>query len=670
MVTQYRAQASPQLRQYSSRSNFQPKKVSTTATDILGALQGFADVAGGAAKEYMDEEVAKDKLVQTERAWRGEELTDNATKGGQKAAQAVSAHLASAKGRARLATIAQEDLSDDEWEAAIKEEWDSVKTEAVSKYGDSEEISKALTLEMQNAMPSLSATREKVGLEREVNKRKEDLADTFAVLANQDPASLPLMLKSATTSLQLTDEQTEEALLSAIDQTGSLELIELTKTMKNKQGHSFYDKTASLQKKEKQLKAENARQDAATSLAAVERMNNQYLSGDLSREEYEGQVSIMKEETGGAYPTQGMIESINKKATKAHATQEEKYNTSLALDESTGAFVNTKLVAKEQQALLDDRFNAYMEEDGMTEDVALRRAIADANKMATTYKTVEKKLEAFVNVNVDANTVTEGDVVSFNEQIDSFAQTVENFPPEEIANYGNSKTVKILNNYHRGRESGLSPSQALKQAQVQYRNADKQDPVVLNEVTKTIVGDFDTNWLWGLGTTVSDGQNAYISRLVREQLAFHPDPSTDHATSTVEKWMESNTTAVGDKLLRGAPAKLASMIGVNEDHIEKYHEGAINAVAPQIKLQLEGTDFDVNDAWLEFDQRTGMAHVHYPHMQSNISFPANEIKDMYKESKKKKKNEVKEASEKFKKRDAKLNSEKRNKIASPWSNFY
>lgn len=627
MVSKLRKSINPLQSVRSSRSQFVAEPADSMGSDIVSALATFADIGGSVAVDYFDNAVAKDKLIQTQRAWRGQLPTSDATTGGRKAASVVGANLASAKSYSQLKDLASQDLTDEEFEEATGKVWDATREEVLGKYEGSEELDKAMLVEMQNSMPSLVAAREKGKIERDLVQRTDDIRDTFILTAQDNPEMLGLVLERSSGAMQLTDVQTEGALVDAIANSDDPALIDLAKTVMNKNGVSLYDRTGAIKNKDKQVKADEARVNAGESIRRVEEMNDLYINGDLTRIEYEGAIQEMKEETGGAYPTQGQIESIHRKATTAEKNADSIAQTTMAVNNSKGEYVPNDLPPKAQQQLLDNQFNSYLE-DGLDLEVAIRKTIADGNKLATTSKTFENSLTSFVNVNVDANTLTEDNVTSFNKEIQDFADTVEAFPPEDFDEYAGAKGAKILNAYTLYRSQGLSASAALKQAQVSARNNVPQNQTVLRAAVEEAVDEINT--IFSVGDNVPDFQNSYISNIVQGQLSLHNDPSSDIAKSQVNAYTAKNLTVLSDVTLKGSPTKIASAIGINEDHIEKYHDSTLSFFKTDLDNKTKGTGMETSQAWVDIDFKTGMGTIMLPNFTTDISFPAVEMKDHYK----------------------------------------
>jgi hypothetical protein len=647
MVSKYRANINPTPFANPSRSQFQPQP-DTKATDIVQGLAKFAQVGGAIAKDYFDNEVAKDKIVQTQRAWKGQTPTDDATTGGRKAAALVGLNLASAKASQSLLNLAESGIDDEAFEEATRTTWDNTMAEVRERYDVDEDMQSAMVLEMQKTMPAITAKREAFNIKQEIIKRQEDVRDTF-LLQRGDGEFLPAVTETALNRSQLTQPQVEEALIEAIKTSEDPTLIEYSKELKNDKGLSLYERSGFLQKMDKQVRSDTARLDAGKLSRAIEENDAAYLRGELTRDEYEERVKQMNDETGGAAYSKGSVASIHKKFSKEQEKQAKISNVDLALSNSKGEYVHTDLSKDETQELLDNKLGGYLK-DGDPIHVAIRKTIVDGHKLATTSDRLQNVLKSFTNVVVDANVIEEEGVKSFNRQIQQFADIVENFPEEELINYADGKTAKIITNYTRFKSQGLSSSAALKQAQLVYRNNTPQNAGVIKEMSDQVVESLNP---WFGFDPVPEHQKAWLSNLVRDQFAIHYDPASDVAKDIVTNWSETQITPIDGAVLRGNRKAIAASFEVHEDHIGKYHDGAINFNAKLIENKLAGTGLTLADAWLDVNQRTGMATVMLPHMVTDITFPAKDVKEMTKKVAKDKENKVAQARKAEKERIAK-----------------
>lgn len=660
MVSRFRKEVGVGERALTQRSQFQSGEVDTTASDILKGIGDFMKVGSAVATDYFNNQIAKDTLVQTARAWEGKAPTTEATVAGRNSASIIGLSLATAKAGEHFKALADSDVSDDEFDEGVKGLWDSISSEVKGKYGVSQLSQEALLVEMQKLMPSTMARREGAKIKQDIKTRSGDLRDLYILKAKEETGQpiedsmLGLISEEGGKRLQLTDEQRDDALIEAIDATLDPLLIEHSKSVVDRNGVSLYDRTGSIQKKERQVKAQEARIDAGTISRNVEELNDQYTSGNLTRDVYEEQVAIMNEATGGVAYTKGQVESIHRKVAKTNVKEMKLDNVKDKVIKSKGEYVDNDLTKKDLQSVVGGIEQDYVEdetqliatiEDPEKQAVALatsmsrvvRKTIANADKLAITYDKYSNILTSFANVNVDSNVIDEGNIKSFNKQIQEFANTVKAFPPEKYDDYVDNKTKKILNRYNTLLTQGLSSSAALKQAQVSVRNNAPQNAVKLQESSLTVVESLDPYFGFD---PVPDSQRAWVTDIVREQLAVHQDPSAEFTIKQVENWASTQLTQADGKVLRGTPDFIASSMGVHKDHISKYHRGAITYLSPTIEAKLGATGLSVDDAWLDINHRTGMATVMLPNMTTDIVFPARDVPKMLKATTKKQKDKA------------------------------
>jgi hypothetical protein len=648
MVSKFRKQIDPSSSSSMPNPNqFQPAKETDELSGLLTGLTKFMGAAGVMATEHYDKKIAEDTVIQTKRAYEGQTPSDEATVGGRRAASLVGVKLESAKASAKVSALAETDIEEEEFEEGIRAIYGEITATVKEKYGVlDKDIQEAMLVEMQKSIIPATATREAFKIKADITQRTQDLSDLYVLRAGEEAGTpmgdsmLSMVTDAGTDQLQLTTKQQEDALIAAIENSEDPRLVEYSKTLKNKNGVSLYDRTGSIKKMDAKIVSDNARQNSGRLARFVEENDLEYTTGKISRPEYEARVAVLNEQSGNQAYSKGSVEKIHQKADAEQKTQFNINKINLLMDESTGGYVNSSILNdREKQQLLDGRFQAHYKD---SEDMgqAIRMTIADAHTTATTVARFENALTAFANVNVDANVLTEGDVTSFNKQIARFAEIVDVFPPEELDNYTVKKTQRIITNYNTLKSQGLSSSAALKQAQVMVRNNTPQNAVALTESTDVVVESM--NPYFGFNP-VKSHQEGYINSIVKDQLSMHSNPASEESISIVKNWASSQMTVIDGNVLRGNPATISTAFGVHQDQIGKYHDAAIEYHSKAILNKLQGTGLGLEAAWLDINPRTGIATVMFPHMTTDISFPSSDVKSYQTEVVKRKGNKVAKA---------------------------
>lgn len=300
------------------------------AGNFIDDLFSAAGSVAGLATDIMNRTVEDDKVRQYDRALKGLLPSDDATMGGARAHMLVGLQNDVIASTMRLQQDAARFTGTDaEWEDRVIQSRNNIQDAVIQKYpglGADKETGKVITNAFMEQQPKIFAAREGAKLEREGAERAQSMQSRLMLVT--DGLSGPALnealqqLQQEALTMQLTKPEFE-AMVAEVAvsraQVGDSAFIEATKSIKDKNGVSLYQRNGKL------MTAEISAQRTWASLNQVELFRKKdaaidaYTNGELNQEEM---LQIMQNHnnlSGGAAWSDGEIKSLFDKVAKSHA---------------------------------------------------------------------------------------------------------------------------------------------------------------------------------------------------------------------------------------------------------------------------------------------------------------------------------------------------------------
>jgi len=237
----------------------------SSTADMVNAL---TSIAGVAAEQYLETAKKKanaDKIIQTDLAHKGQPASDDATKAGYLAHAAVTLQSRLAKSKIELKALADQNPSEEEWQAALSDSYTNTElevTDAYQKHGVKDaklvqDLDKLTSLGMSEIVPELRAYREVKKVEADEKDRINATVDSIVSGQRANPSkSAEVIVKEAEAAMnaqKISPYDREGIFEDAVIVSGSLSMVEAAKQFKNGRSTSVYDRSPSIQKMERQL---------------------------------------------------------------------------------------------------------------------------------------------------------------------------------------------------------------------------------------------------------------------------------------------------------------------------------------------------------------------------------------------------------------------------------
>ena len=587
----------------------------STGTYIADALVKFAGVAGDDYVKRTAKKVEADKIVQTARALNKTMPTDDATVAGYQAHAAVAIKGQMLKKQAELNALAEQNITDEQWDEAAKQAYvdvDAFMMLNYENYAKDNDLQKLTAVAMREAMPQVSAKREAAKIGYEIEGRISSATDVLVTGAKifkgvPDDQALELvngMLKP----MKLTAQQKDSVITDAVIQSRSMELVNLAKNFKGDRSTSLYTRSGKIQKIESEIQSQEIA-DSSIAIAEERRAVEQsFLSGELSRDELSGMVKRRNSEIdnkfmsgsaytkllddrdkilAGEYQAKAIMDAIvDPNTTEIGAEPKEiqaglnmliQTRTSSAIEDSKG---------------MDDEARAKFIEDKTTQTIA---TIGDQSvKVGEPVKAWVADLYNFANLNVTANLVEIEDK-GLKKQVlsDKAKQAVrllDNLSDTALPEYLEALDVreaKTIRNYLHLRDMDTPEAAALQKAQTLTRNPAPVDFVAVKKGVEEVRDSQEYFW-WR--KDIPDNQSAYMDKMLTDKVMLDTQPASKRNIKDVSAWMgRSWTTLKNGTRLYGSPEQLSKASNLHPDRLGTAMEGYIESEKSRV-LPIVGED--------------------------------------------------------------------------------
>lgn len=639
-----RASASPDLAMRKIRK--EPQEIQQDPLEVVSALVKFAGVGTSEYVASVEKRVEADKLVQTSLAEQGMRPSDEATKAGYRAHAAVSMKAHALGAQARLNQLAQQDLTDEQWSEAVKEEYrnqDEYLESNYEGYKKDIDLQKLAAVSLREIMPQVGAKREAARVDREIQSRVDD-ASAALVNATLNPAlstipteELMKVTEGMLGTLQLTASQKDKALENAIVESRNPELIRLAESFKGDRKSSLFSRSGKIQQVKAQLDKETLANQAIAFEKEAQTIETAFLDGSMTLEEVDNYLNKRNKETDQRFFSRARYGQLISKKDKATATANITQNIAAAIADPERTNIKDDFKEKDIQATYVSILK-HREEAGEVE--ADRQGLEGPEKVKFMKKwkkqtqayladksvksndlvnKFQSTLSAFANTNVAATGVDidlkgGGKEQQFSPQAQEAVDLLDNMSDEAKRVYLDSikdKEAEIVKNYLHQREMGeggrMSGPQALLNAQVAARNKSPKKWDEIDSTVKSIVNSELDHWI---AADIPDNMREYWTQEIRKKVISEPNPGSDIAKKMVRNYMQSGvTTTSGGMKLNGSPQQLKEATNMHIDHLDRAMEAFVKSRQPEIQATINGLGLSIDDVFPVTDPKSGMMYL-------------------------------------------------------------
>ncbi|UNA05477.1 hypothetical protein [Klebsiella phage vB_KvaP_F5M1D] len=298
--------------------------------NFVDDLFNAAGSVAGLATDIMNRSVEDDKVVQYDRALRGLLPSDDATVGGTRAHMLVQLQNDVIASTAQLQEDAKRFTGDDaEWEQHVVKSRNAIQDTVIQKYpglGADKETGKIITNAFMEQQPKVFAARQSAKLEREGAERAQSMQSRILLVTkglSGEPLNEALhQLQQEALTMQLTKPEYEamvaDVALSKAS-VGDSSFIEATKSLKDKDGVSLYERNGKL------MTGEISANRTWASLNQVELFEKKnaaieaYTNGELNKDEMLQIMENHNKISGGTAWSDGEITTLFNNVAKQHA---------------------------------------------------------------------------------------------------------------------------------------------------------------------------------------------------------------------------------------------------------------------------------------------------------------------------------------------------------------
>ena len=600
---------------------------------LVESLVAYSGAIGEQYSKKVAKEVEADKAVQMSRAVQGFLPTDNATKAGVKSHVAVNSQKEALGAQARLQQLAKTDITDDQWEEAIRLEFknlDTSLTDTYPSYGKDVELQKLSSLAMREIIPSATAVRETAKVGYEIKHRMNTATDAIINNAAANPTTD--MLKETETilnSLQLTESQKDQTIIDAALNTRDPDILNLAKQYKGARNTSLFDRTGSLQTLDGNLKNEAISDHAIQINIERNTLDEAYLRGDIDENQWRQAHVNRNADLENRFSTPSQMDAVQAKKDKLTVadykssdlirrmqndsitdfSQDKPEDIQGAFDELL--YINQKSILNQAKELpVEDQVQFI--KDKTTAVIGYMGDIA--TKGNDTIDAWTADLSNLANLNIPT-AITEADVRNFKvEQLSTTAQRaiqlidgMSDTARDEHFDKIGSKEGKTLRHFMNMRDMGMPLPQALDRAQTLTRNPSPINIAAVNSGVKDVISNLEFTWF---RPDFSDNQEAYLQNEIREKVMIDPTPDSKSNVDLVISWMKKKWTTVGNLWLKGSPDYLSSATGLHAEKLENAMEGYVQLHRERVLPQLEGLGLTMADVFPVTDPNRGTVELH------------------------------------------------------------
>lgn len=619
----------PDLQNRVNKAQYQPKP--NVAGALVDSLVAFAGVGADQYVKQIDKKLAKDKVVQTARALALEAPTDDATGVGLQAHALLRIQDEVHKQQTRLNALCDgKELTEEEWKKEAGDSYNAVDKYMLDNYPTYkdmpvlQQVTVNASREMMEQAVSYKNAKSK---EREITGRINTATD--ALINAGTPTALAQLggaeglAKHAVTmmkSLQLTPSQVDEVFIGATLNSRSPELIEASKYFTGARRTTLYNRSGQIQALERTLAKEAASKNILVNARQKYAEEQAYLRGEMSDEEMDRRDEASIRNTGKPQWSEAERMSLMQQKDKALAKEQRKLDAIKAWSNGTIGFLD--FTDKETQeagtSYVDETIDSIRQEalklpaEQQQEYVKQHAyktvaAVADLSiHNSAPLKSWLNEFHALATTNVPANLDKENKLPSEAQgallKLDAMSYATREAYLDKL----DSNDAKVIRGYIGLRDMLVPEGQALSKAQVMARNPEPPDKNTINKVTEDIIDDTEA-WL---KPDYTDAQRAYMTQMVRERVALFPLPGSDVNKKIVKDWLDKGWTTIGNTRLLGSRERLASLTGLEPDHLRVAMEGFLLSNSEYVNKALAVQGMTIDDAFPVTDPEKGTMTIY------------------------------------------------------------
>lgn len=636
-------------------------------SSLTSVVEGLVDFAGAAAPvvtKELNKKIEADKVIQMERAYRGEGPSDDATNAGYAASYLVSTKTEGL----RLSKDLQNDpklgtYTDEEFEELIStrlsQSQELLSSEQYPALKRNEELEKALALQTMEIMPAISDARMSAQLQLENKKRNEDLyALGYEAVNGKNPKNVPASLEQLMQTskvLQMSEVEREGLLLELAKNTNNEGVFEFARTYKGESDKPLLSRSGAMQQLQRKT---NRKLTHEKELALWDSKNlalSEFSAGGLTLEEFKQRSLQLDEKYGKAFSEAEYNAAI--KSREAAQVKEDTYD-KWNEDFSNEKFVDflkpdgKKAKPNEVAAYLDyeraktfdahkDAILAVDNTEGRANgsyyravDRAWMDTINTTDELAKQSGQVSPEFKGRLNniANFDvASNVSKvkgedgverftmqgvsrvGGGLSYEGVADDF-NLLQRMPASRLAAYADGNELAILSKTKQYLEGGSSPAEAITQAQYDVRRG----KIRITKDSKAVIEELLVSPDSGLfyNDAIPESAQAMMTTSLLNSTIDFDDPN--YKKEVGMDMLRQNFTYLSD----GSPIKgnannlKAAMVeelvqnGVAENpniDLDDWFGTAREMLLPLAKAHFRDADLENED--LQFDVREGMVSI-------------------------------------------------------------
>lgn len=561
--------------------------------DIMKVANSVAQV--GTA--IMNEAVEEDKVRQYDRALQGLMPSDDATVGGTRAHMLVQL-----QNDVLGQTIALQDQAkrfqgtDQEWEDMVVESRRAIQEKVWQQYPGLEgnkETMRTITNAFMEQQPKIFAARASAKLEQEAAKRLADMRSrTLMVtegMSGQALAAALHQLQQEAVTMQLTNPEYEEMIAElAMEKAaiGDSSFVEATKSLKDANGVSLYQRNGKLMTAEIQANRNWAAQNQVELFEKKDAAIKAFTAGELNREEMLQIMQNHNELSGGTAWSDSEIKSLFDKVAKGNA--EQAYMQDLLARGQSGSPLGLQDISKEdRKAYAEGLVGVYtkLAEDEIARTGATGEAAEAIRGKYEQMRYLQLGQQLIEDPNIKQRYESLMQLSSANlkemntepEALQTILRARDSIPEDARRAVIGDKEYAFSENYELARNMGYEAGQAIEFAQ-RASSGEKLQGSVLKELSEEVDGVVD-DVAGGSWMTRADNMNDMGKELMAQEantiaramkVAGHNNDTIkrhltaylkDHYTQLAEGFFTQGVLVKGD--IRG----LGDTIGVNQTDV-------------------------------------------------------------------------------------------------------
>lgn len=620
--------------------------------DLISAASSVADVTTG----ILNQKIEDDKVRQYDRALQGLMPSDDATVGGARAHMLVQLQNDVIGQSIALQDAAKRFTgTDQEWEQMVVDSRNQIQEKVYQQYpglvGDKETMRTVSNVFMEQ-QPKIFAARMSAKLEREAQERTQAMQSrvlmaTEGLSGDALDDALHQLHKEALT-MQLTTPEFEDMVTQiATDRAavGDDTFVEATKTLKDKNGVSLYQRNGKLQTAEIQANRSWAAQNQVALFEKKDAAIKAFESGELDREEMLQIMQNHNQMSGGTAWSDGEIKSLFDKVAKKNA-EEAKRQDLLARGQSDSPLGLQDISEKDRNeyaegiaGVFTKLANEEIERTGATGEAA--EAIRGKYEVMR-YAKLGQQLIKDPNIKARYESLMQmssanlKDMTAEPEALKTIMMARDSIPEDARRAVMGDKEYAFVENYDKALQMGYNVGQSIEFAQ-NVAKGEKLQGSALKELSGDVEGVVDDiaggSWLTR-GDNMSDTGKALV--MDDAMTIARAMKVAGHNNDTIKRHLKSYLTSQYTQLsegfftqgvlVKGDIRALGDTIGVNQKDAPMALRQYINNHKKELLDNSGG--LDESDIYIDVDSKRGMFTIRGGSARTPLTpaMPLSEIK--------------------------------------------